>query len=60
MMKPLIAENVRAGLQAPREIRNVISVALSLAALTGDVDHQQITMIGDELLAELKRREHLD
>lgn len=53
---PLIAENVRAGLQAPKDIRNVITVALSLAALTGETDYQQIEMIGDELLAELTRR----
>lgn len=55
----LIAENVRAGLQSPKNIKSVINVALSLAALTEDTDHQQIQMIGDELLAELGRRKQL-
>jgi hypothetical protein len=55
-MKPFVTENVRAGLQAPKDIRNVIHVAMALAALAGDTDRQQIQMIGDELLTELRRR----
>jgi len=45
--------SVQAGLPAPQDIRNVVTVALSLAA-TSDVD--DFSMLGEELLTELRRR----
>jgi hypothetical protein len=54
---PLVPENVRAGLRAPKDIKNVVTVAISFAALVGETDYRQLEMLSDELLAELTRRQ---